>query len=168
LTIPGHAGTKRRMFDSLSNPLPRPLLFLKRAGQVFVVTYLIIGALATWRSYYQVHSLDLRVDDTILRPGSTITADLISYARNRIDVRFDLVQGNLVQTLGSQQVRGNEWALLDPRIRTAAPVVVLSRDVLDQFEARPVVVRITATGRPQWGRTPPPVVREMVMNIQRN
>ncbi|HET7287595.1 MAG TPA: hypothetical protein VFI71_08995 [Pyrinomonadaceae bacterium] len=132
------------------------------------MTYLVIGAFATWRSYYQVHSLDLQVDNTVLRPGSTITANLISYARNRIDVRFDLVQDNLIQTLGSQQVRGNEWALLDPRIRTAAPVVVLSRDVLDQFEARPVVVRITAIGRPQWGRTPPPVVREMVVNIQRN
>ncbi len=156
------------MFDSLSNSLPRPLLFLKRAGQVLVVTYLVIGAFATWRSYYQVHSLDLQVDNAVLRPGATITANLISYARNRIDVRFDLIQDNHIQTLGSQQVRGNEWALLDPRIRTAAPVVVLSRDVLDQFEARPVVVRITATGRPQWGRTPPPVVREMVMNIQLN
>ena len=156
------------MFNTLPNSLPQPLLFLKRAGQVLVVTYLVIGAFATWRSYYQVHSLDLQVDNAVLRPGSTITANLISYARNRIDVRFDLVQDNLIQTLGSQQVRGNEWALLDPRIRTAAPAVVLSRDVLDQFEARPVVVRITATGRPQWGRTPPPVVRELVVNIQRN
>ena len=156
------------MFSSPPNSLPRPLLFLKRAGQVLVVTYLIIGAFATWRSYYQVHSLNLQVDNSVLRPGSMITANLVSYARNRIDVRFDLVQDKHIQTLGSQQVPGNEWALLDPRIRTAAPVVVLSRDVLDQFEARPVVVRITATGRPQWGRTPPPVVREMVMNIQRN
>ena len=168
LTNPKRVGNTPRMFDTLSNSLPRPLLFLKRAGQVLVVTYLVIGAFATWRSYYQVHSLDLKVDNAVLRPGSTITANLISYARNRIDVRFDLVQDNLIQTLGSQQVRGNEWALLDPRIRTAAPVVVLSRDVLDQFDARPVVVRITATGRPQWGRTPPPVVREMVVNIQRN
>ena len=168
MTNPKRVGTKPRMFDSLSNSLPRPLLFLKRAGQVLVVTYLVIGTFATWRSYYQVHSLDLQVDNAVLRPGATITANLISYARNRIDVRFDLIQDNHIQTLGSQQVRGNEWALLDPRIRTAAPVVVLSRDVLDQFEARPVVVRITATGRPQWGRTPPPVVREMLMNIQLN
>jgi hypothetical protein len=156
------------MFNSLSNSVPRPLLFLKRAGQVVVVTYLVIGAFATWRSYYQVHSLDLQVDNAVLHPGSTITANLISYGRNRIDVRFDLIQDSHIQTLGSQQVRGNEWALLDPRIRTAAPVVVLSRDVLDQFEPRALVVRITATGRPQWGRTPPPVVREMVMNVQRN
>jgi hypothetical protein len=112
--------------------------------------------------------LDLQVDNAVLHPGSTITANLISYGRNRIDVRFDLIQDSHIQTLGSQQVRGNEWALLDPRIRTAAPVVVLSRDVLDQFEPRALVVRITATGRPQWGRTPPPVVREMVMNVQRN
>jgi hypothetical protein len=67
------------MFNSLSNSVPRPLLFLKRAGQVVVVTYLVIGAFATWRSYYQVHSLDLQVDNAVLHPGSTITANLISY-----------------------------------------------------------------------------------------
>jgi hypothetical protein len=34
------AGSKPRMFNTLPNTLPRPLLFLKRAAQVLVVTYL--------------------------------------------------------------------------------------------------------------------------------
>lgn len=157
------------MFDTLSNNLPRPLLVLKRACQLVVAIYLVIGAFATWRSYYQVHSLELQTDSSVLQPGSTITANLVSYARNRIDVRFDLIQNGHVETLASRQVPGNEWALLDPRIRKASPVVVLSQEVLGQFEARPVVIRVTATGRPQWGRVPPPVVREVVvLNIQRN
>lgn len=154
------------MFDSVSNSLPRPLLILKRAGQILVVTYLIIGAVGTWRSYYQVHSLELQTDGVTLRPGSTITAKLVSYARNKIDVRLELVQDNRSETIASELVLGNEWALLDPRIRKSAPTVVLSPEMLNHFEAKPAVLRATAFGRSQWGRTPPPVVREVVVNIE--
>ena len=156
------------MFDSLSPNRSRPMVLLKRVCQVFVATYLVIGAFATWRSYYQVHSLDLQTDNTVLRPGSMITTNLVSYARNRIDVRLELIQGNHLETLSAHQVLSNEWALLDPRIRRASQTVTLSQDLLNRFEAKPVLMRVTAFGRPQWGRTPPPVVRELTMEIQRN
>jgi hypothetical protein len=154
------------VFDTLSNSLPRHLLILKRAGQVLVVTYLIIGAMATWRSYYQVHSFELQSDAATLRPGSTITAKLVSYGRNKIDVRIDLIQDQHSETILAELVPGNEWALLDPRITRTAPAVVLSKETLDHFEAKPVIIRATAFGRSQWGRTPPPVVREVVVNIE--
>ena len=156
------------MFESLSPTRSRPMLLLKRVCQVFVATYLVIGAFATWRSYYQVHSLDLQTDSATLRPGSTITTNLISYARNRIDVRLELIQDNHLEMLSAQQVPGNEWALLDPRIRRASQTVTLSQDLLNRFEPKPVVMRVTAFGRPQWGRTPPPVVRELVLDLQPN
>ena len=152
------------MFESLSNNLPRPLLILKRAGQLLVVSYLVIGAIATWRSYYQVHSLDLQADSPVLQPESTITTRLVSYARNKIDVRLELIQDSHSETIASELVLSNEWALLDPRIRRSSQTIVLSKETLDHFEARPIRVRVTATGRPQWGRTPPPVVRELVLN----
>jgi hypothetical protein len=156
------------VFESLSTSLPRPLHLLRRAGQLLVATYLVIGAIATWRSYYQVHSLELQTDSAVLRPDSTITTKLVSYARNKIDVRVDLIQDSHFETIASQLVLSNEWALLDPRMRDASQTVVVSREILDHFDARPIRVRVTAIGRPQWGRTPPPVVRELVMNIHRN
>ncbi|HKU73263.1 MAG TPA: hypothetical protein VJR02_05050 [Pyrinomonadaceae bacterium] len=152
------------MFDSVSNKLPRPLLILKRAGQLVVGTYLIIGAFATWRSYYQIHSLDLQTDSAVLRPDSTITTKLVSYARNKIDVRLELIQDNHSEIIASELVLSNEWALLDPRMRSSSQRVVVSQEVLDHFEAKPIRVRVTAIGRPQWGRTPPPVVRELVLD----
>jgi hypothetical protein len=154
------------VFDSLSNNLPRPLLILKRAGQLLVGTYLVIGLFATWRSYYQVHSLDLQTDSAVLRPDSTISTRLVSYARNKIDVRLELIQDSHSEIIASELVLSNEWALLDPRIRSSSQTIVLSQEILDHFEARPIRVRVTATGRPQWGRTPPPVVRELVINKQ--
>jgi hypothetical protein len=156
------------VFDSLSNKLPRPLLILKRVGRVLVGTYLIIGAFATWRSYYQVHSLDLQTDSAVLRPDSTITTKLVSYARNKIDVRLELIQDSHSEVIASELVLSNEWALLDPRIRSSSHTIVLSQELLDHFEAKPIRVRVTATGRPQWGREPPPVVRELVLNKQQN
>jgi hypothetical protein len=135
---------------------------------VLVVTYLIIGAIATWRSYYQVHSLEVQTDSAVLRPDSTITTKLVTYARNKIDVRVELIQDTHLETIASQLVLSNEWALLDPRMRDASQTVVVSRETLDHFDAKPIRVRVTAIGRPQWGRTPPPVIRELVMNVERN
>jgi hypothetical protein len=143
-------------------------MILKRVGQLLVGTYLVIGLIATWRSYYQVHSLDLQTDSSVLRPDSTITTRLVSYARNKIDVRLELIQDSHSETIASELVLSNEWALLDPRFRRSSQTVVLSQEMLDHFNAKPIRVRVTATGRPQWGRTPTPVVRELVLNKHQN
>ena len=143
-------------------------MILKRVGQLLVGTYLVIGLIATWRSYYQVHSLELQTDSSVLRPDSTITTRLVSYARNKIDVRLELIQDSHSETIASELVLSNEWALLDPRIRRSSHTVVLSQEILNHFVAKPIRVRVTAIGRPQWGRTPPPVVRELVLNKHQN
>ena len=55
---------------------------------------------------------------------------------------------------------------LDPRSRHASQINLLTADLLSRFEAGKAKVRATAVGRPQLSRTPPPVVREVEVDIQ--
>jgi len=59
-------------------------------------------------------------------------------------------------------------AFFDPRAKSATQQVVLNANHLAGFQPGEALLRATATGRPQWGRTPPPVVREMKVQITHN
>jgi hypothetical protein len=83
-------------------------------------------------------------------------------------VRIELVQDEHSATIANFRVRGNQWALFDPRTQHGSQTTVLTDDVLKQFANGKAIVRATAIGRPQWGRLPPPLIRERVVNIQRD
>lgn len=156
------------MFDPIAIKSARPLVFLKRACLVLLSIYLAVGLMAAYRAYYQVRSLELQSGDSTLRVGSGIKTTVISYARTPVEVRLELVQGTHAETLAVQHVPDNEWAFLDPRSRQASQTAVLTSEILKRFEAGKAQLRATATGRPQWMRLPPPVVRELAVEIQRN
>lgn len=156
------------MFDSIAIKSARPLVFLKRVCFVLLSVYMVIGLIAAYRAYYQVRSLELQSGNSILRPGSSIQTTLVSYARTTVDVRLELIQGAHTETLATMRVPGNEWAFLDPRSRRASQTAMLTADVLNRFEAGTAQLRATAIGRHQWMRLPPPVVRELAVEIQRN
>lgn len=78
---------------------------------------------------------------------------------------LELVQGPHVETLNVMELRGNEFGFFDPRSKHAAQKVVLTANHFASFQPGEALLRATATGRPQWGRTPPPVVREMKVEI---
>ena len=145
----------------------RWLVFLKRVCVVVVGVYLVIGMIALYRAVTQIHSLEIQ-SDGIVRSGSAITATVVSYARTPIDVRIELVQDAHSEIVAVQRVQKNDWALLDPRTREATQTAVLTDDLLKKFAGGHAVVRATAVGRAQFGRLPPPMVREVAVNIQRD
>lgn len=145
----------------------RWLVLLKRAGLVAVSVYLAIGMIALFRAVTQIHSLDLQ-SDGIVRSGSAITSTVVSYARVPIDVRIELVQDAHTEIVAVQRVQKNAWALLDPRTREATQTAVLTDDLLGRFAGGKAIVRATASGRQQFGRVPPPMVREVTVNIRRD
>ena len=83
----------------------------------------------------------------------------------RLVVHLD-VQGGYSETLAKQTLRPNEWSLYDQRTQSGDLTVVLTPETLDRFQAGAVLVRATAIGCPQWTRLPPPVVRELSLEIQ--
>lgn len=124
--------------------------------------------MAAYRAWFQVKSLDLKTNDPVLRHGSVVETTLVSYARTTIDVRVELIQGSHAETIATKRVRGNEWAFFDPRSRQASESIVLTSDLLSRFDQGRAQLRATAVGREQWTRLPPPVVREITVEISGN
>jgi hypothetical protein len=155
------------MFETRTMPEMRWLLILKRVCIVLAVFYLAIGMIALYRAITQIHSVEIQAD-AVVRSGSAVSATVVSYARTPIDVRIELVQDEHSEIVAGQRVQKNEWALLDPRTREATQTAVLTDDLLKRFAGGKAILRATATGRLQFGRLPPPVVREQTVDIQRN
>ena len=167
-----------------SPPSRRPLVFvlLKRLCLVVLSAYLVIGLISAYRAWYQVKSLDLRLQGsgsvsvpndpraesvTDVANGSVFEADLVSYARTHIDVRMELVQGTNSETLAFGTLPGNQWGFWDPRTRQRSFKTVLTDEVLNHFQPGRAKLRATAIGRHQWMRLPPPVVREITVELPR-
>ena len=155
------------MFETRAIPEAHAIVLLKRVFMIVVSVYLVIGMISAYRAFYQVRSVDIQSDE-VLRSGSAITTSVVSYARVPIDVRIELVQDGHSATIAGMRVRDNEWALFDPRTQHGSQTNVLPTEVLKQFANGKAIVRATAIGRPQWGRLPPPLICERVVNIQRD
>ncbi|MFL6286540.1 MAG: hypothetical protein ACJ74Q_25670 [Pyrinomonadaceae bacterium] len=154
------------MFDSLQSRESLPLIFLRRATLAFLALCFVTAMSSGHRAYFQVRSLELRVDEPVLRAGSVVETEVVSSGRTFVDVRVELVQDSQAETLAVQRVNDNEWAAIDPRTQSAAQSILLTRETLSHFHPGTAVVRATATGRPQWLRLPPPTVRESLVVIR--
>ena len=155
------------MFESSLSHESRPITLLKRAVLVVLALCFVTALASGYRAFYQVRSLELRPDGPILREGSVIEFDVSGSGRTTIDVRVELIQGARSETLAVHQMRGNEWAAIDPRPRDASHGVTVTREQLSRFQNGAATVRATATGRPQWLRLPPPTVREVAVESRR-
>lgn len=155
------------MFETRAIPEARGIVLLKRVFTIIVSVYLVIGMISAYRAFYQVRSVEIQSAD-VLQSGSVISTNVVSYARGPVDVRLELVQDGQSATIAAMRVRGNEWGLLDPRTQRGSQSIVLTDDVLIQFANGKAIVRAIAIGRPQWGRLPPPLIRERVVSIQRD
>ena len=155
------------MFDNLTIRDTRPIALMKRIFQVGVVAYFAIGLTAGYRAFFQIHSLEVSANDQMLRSGSVITTKVVTYARVPVTVKLELIQGAHSEELLTRGVRDNEWAFLDPRPQHASATLIITPDVLGRFQNGPGRLRATAIGRMQLSHTPPPVVREVAVEIQR-
>ena len=154
------------MFQSLAIRQPAAIVLLKRLFLLLIIAFLIIGAVSTYRAWYQVKSLDIQSDPVITK-GSVIETRVVTYGRTPVDVRLELIQGSHTEEIASYTVRGNNWGFFDPRTREASRKAFLTHGVLGEFEPGKAQLRATAIGREQWTRLPPPLIRETVVEIQR-
>lgn len=82
-----------------------------------------------------------------------------------VELNLELVQGPQRVLLSTVEVPKNGDAALDPRTRHADLLRLLTQADINAFEPGPALLRATATGRPQWMRTPPPTVKEISVRI---
>ncbi|HET8781968.1 MAG TPA: hypothetical protein VFM63_06100 [Pyrinomonadaceae bacterium] len=153
------------MFDSLTIKDARPIAWVKRVMKATIVALLLIGGISAHRAYFQVRSLDVNAPQ-LLTDGSAIDVAVVCSGRNKVDVEAALVQGGRSEPLFNFRVPGNNLAFFDPRAQHASKTTVLNNETLSRLQPGPAVLRVVATGRPQWGRRPPPTVRELNVTIQ--
>lgn len=153
------------MFDSPTIKDARPIVWLKRSIATVFGLLLLIGAVSSHRAYFQVRSLDINAPQ-LLTDWSVVEVAVVCSGRNRVDVEADLIQGQHAEALLNFHVPGNDLAFFDPRAQHALVSTALTKETLMHFEPGPARLRVVATGRPQWGRRPPPTVRELDVTIQ--
>jgi hypothetical protein len=153
------------MFDSLTIRDARPVAWLKRGIVAVFAALLVIGGLSAHRAYFQVRSLDVNAPQ-VLTNGSVVDVAVVCSGRNKVDVEAELIQGDHSEKLFNIRVPGNNLAFFDPRAQHATQTAVLNTETLNRFQSGAARLRVVATGRPQWGRTPPPTIRELGVTIQ--
>jgi hypothetical protein len=133
---------------------------------VVLVTYLLPGLFSSYRAWVQVRSLDLFVPRKELQIGDTIRVRTVSWARTWVDVDLLLVQGAHADTLATHEIPKNHNASIDPRWRRDSIDLVVTEPLLKGYERGPATIRVSATGGPQWLRTPPPLLREAAVQLR--
>jgi len=143
-------------------PLPEPRLrrFVRWTLMIALAIHLPIWAASSYAAWFQVYSLELADPPAALVPGSRLRADVVSSGRVWVNLRLEVVQDGAVHPIASHQVDDNDWAGYDQRPRPDSLKVRLPAEVYARLRPGPAVLRVVATGRPQWTRTPPPTVRE--------
>src|SRR5215204_6049251 len=154
------------MFETKLIPEARPIAILKKVFVGVVIALLVIGAVSSYRAYVQVKSLQINASQ-ILRAGSKVDLSLVSSGRTTVEVNVELIQNSHSQTILTMQLKGNDLGFFDPRTKSADKSEIITSEQLNEFQPGSATLRATATGRHQWMRLPPPIVREMVVEIQR-
>ncbi|MDQ2855615.1 MAG: hypothetical protein M3R68_04745 [Acidobacteriota bacterium] len=156
------------MFEQSATREKGLVVLLWRAFLLVAGLYCVTALISGYRAWFQVKSLELQAAESILHTGAAVKTRVVTYARTTVEVRLELIQGAHAETLAVQNVAGNYWAFMDPRQQQGSQTALLSDEVLGHFQPGRAQLRATATGRPQWTRLPPPVVRELTVEIQRN
>ena len=128
---------------------------------IVALVNLAFGAWSAYRAWVQVRRLDLRVLSANLRPGIPAVVQVVTSGRTPVEVRLELVQGSHTEMLATLRVMASHDGFYDPRTRQGAMTPSFTPEFLAQFQPGPAVLRATALGRPQWLRTPPPVVQDV-------
>jgi hypothetical protein len=162
-----HSASARRLFAHGIHEQPRSMKLLWRILLPLLIVHVVLATWSGYRAIVQVFDLDLHVTNTALRQGATLGYDVVTSGRATVTVRLELIQSAHAETLVVRDVPGSFNPSYDPRSRKGSAIVALSPEVMSRFAPGPAVVRVTAIGRSQWLRTPPPTIRETPVTIQR-
>ncbi|MFL5487327.1 MAG: hypothetical protein ACJ8AJ_02480 [Gemmatimonadaceae bacterium] len=130
-----------------------------------LLMYGLPGLFSSYRAWVQVHSLALTVPRREIGSGDTIRVNTVSWARTWVDVDVVLLQGIRAETLAVHRIPKNRNASIDPRWRRDSIIVVLADPLLARYKGGAAIIRAHAVGGPQWLRTPPPLVRETIVQL---
>jgi hypothetical protein len=133
--------------------------FMKHLLFAFLAGHAVIFPLSGYRAWVQIRDVKLAVETDSAR------ATIETSGRIPIDVSIELIQGDHEKLLDAQTIPSNREAIYDPRPRRATIVIPLTRGATSGFDDGPASIKVTARGRQQFTRMPPPVIREAGFTI---
>lgn len=153
-------------FRGLERLKPPPTYRALRLLTIVVLSaWLPLAAWSGYRAIVQIFRLDLQASSAQLRPGTVVSAHVMTSGRAHADLVIELVQRDVRDTVARLFVPGGRDGALDPRPRHGDLQVVLAAEQLDRLSPGAAIIRATAVGRSQWFRTPPPTVREVTAQV---
>jgi hypothetical protein len=153
--------TAKLSFSERATNGSRLLRVVQRVIIIVALLHVAIGAWSSYRAWVQVRSLELKVVSPDLRAGMPSFVHVVTSGRTPVDVRLELIQGSHSVMLATLRVAPSRDGFYDPRTRQGSMMPSFTTEFLAQFQPGPALLRATAIGRPQWLRTPPPVVQEL-------
>ena len=140
------------------------MMALKRLALLLIGTQAVLALWSGFRAIEQVLSLELNAAP-VLSEGSLISTRVTSSGRAYVTLQLDVLQGDRVRSLHTHVVDTHRDPAMDPRLIHDSVGVRLSRADIAGLSAGDAVLRLTATGRAQWLRLPPPSVRQVAVRI---
>lgn len=139
---------------------------LRRATIAVAIVHFSLAAVSGYRAVVQIYSASLVTDGSTLHEGSRIAAKVVTAGRTWVDVTVDLNQRGKRASLGKMRVDSNDSFFYDFRPKRARLDLVVSREMLTGFARGPASLRVTAEGRSQWLRIPPPKIDEVPVTLE--
>jgi len=140
---------------------------LRRVGQAMLVVLVPLALWSGYRAWVQVWALDVSVQESTIRPGSVITVSALTSGRVYVDLRLELMQNGHAHLVATARVDTNRNPAMDPRPRHGGMTVVVTEEISKRWQPGSATLRVTATGRMQFLREPPPDVRELRVDLAR-
>jgi hypothetical protein len=144
---------------------PRTMVVLRWIILPLLCVHVVLATISGYRAIHQIYRLDLRVPNAQLTSGSRLGLYVVTSGRVEAGTILELRQGARVETLAIGCVPRNGNGSYDPRARRDSIFATLGADILWKLASGSATLRATATGSPQWLRTPPPTVREAPVNL---
>jgi hypothetical protein len=144
---------------------PRSLRVLFWIVLPFAIVHVILATISGYRAIVQVYHVELTADAPLLRAGSTVAVAAATSGRATVDAELELIQSVHAETLAVLIVPTHTNPSYDPPTIHAARRVTITSEQLARFRPGPALLRVTANGRSQWLRVPPPVIREQAVEI---
>jgi hypothetical protein len=141
------------------------LRVVKWALAPLIALHVALASFSGYRAIVQIFSVDLRVAERTMHPGSVVSFGYVSSARVWSDSELELIQGSVKRSLARDSLPPNVNPSYDPRPRSVHRSLRLTEESFQGFRRGPAILRMTAYGNRQWLRTPPPVVREIQVTI---
>src|SRR5436190_740663 len=124
----------------------RVVFWVRRVLITAACIHMMFFCWSIFRRLRQVLRIAVTTSSSVLRPGSTVSYDVITSGEVQNRILLELIQGSHAETLLEQRGAVNGVSAYDPRVFRYTPTVTITPALLARFSAGPATLRLTGFG----------------------